>query len=377
MRAHTEGNAEDAYLHYFVVSENGQSLPLRLQDRTAEQTGEVQRQIIVFGRDNVSASVMLPHYTVEDCDPERQLFVDRRLLPNTESEFELTARLRDIAAAEPMQPVRYRWDFGNGEKAETTVPYATFDFGGRPQDTLFTQILIKCEAVAADGETVMGRTSLQLLNPAFEELAGKGLVRLSIAMNPRFPEMDARGLVKQTVRIWHHRPDPVKITRIIRVRNPMPDEAGQLSQPLADEIPPEEILGPHALIPPFGVLVVAELDSAGRDQAFFSIDYFLEGVSLEGWPAHGNFSILRPPPKPTPESSRPVMSKYMEAKIRRAMELTGKDTVTDEDIWRLEKEGAMADLREEDFPPPQEEPEPFRPDPPPVAPVPPASFENR
>jgi hypothetical protein len=373
VKAHTADHREDAYLHTFIASETGASVPLRLHDRSDEARGAVTREVIVFGRDNVATRAPLPPYTIKDCDAERLLTLSARMLPNREGELELAATIRDLAAAEPMAPVRYVWSFGDGATAETDVPVVAHDFGGRPQDTLYSHFVVTCEAFAADGERVVGRKSVQLLNPAFEELTTKQLVRLSTMMTPRFPEVDERGRVTQTVRVWHHRPDAVRLTRLVVVTNYLPDpDSGTRRAPTSEVVDPRRLLGADR-VPPAGITATLTLDPV-IDGDVFSRDVQIEGVSTEGWTAHGNFSLMRPPPRPTRENSRPVLSKYVEAKILRAIELTGKPYVTDEDIWSLEQQGLMDDLRPEDFPPPEPEPEPDRPPAGRAAPSPP---ENR
>jgi len=77
----------------------------------------------------------------------------------------------------------------------------------------------------------------------------------------------------------------------------------------------------------------------------FAITYSLEGTSADGHPARGTFSIMRPPPRPTKENSKPVEDPVLLAKIKRARELLHQEFVTDEDIFRLEREGRFADLK--------------------------------
>jgi len=370
VRAHTPSHADDALLHYMIVADNGASVPVRLQTRDDERTG-VQRQILVFGKNNAMTSVFLPDYVVKDCDAERQLFIKARLLANTEGHFEFTARIKDVAAAAPLRPTRWRWTFGDADPVETDVPFAAHDFETRPQDTLYAQLLVKCEAIADSGETVVGRTAVQLLNPAFEEFAVKRLVRLSALMNPRFPELGPTGVVEQEVRLWHHRSEPVRLTRVLVVMNPLPTSPSAARGPVVQEASPLSVLGTDVVPPGLGIRQKMRLDTTMFPE-LYSVDYLIEGVSAEGAQAHGNFSVMRPPARPTRDNSQPVLSAYMRAKILRARELLGKEFVTDEDIWTLEREGKLADLREQDFPPAPPEPEPVRP-PPGLAPrLPPA-----
>ena len=58
----------------------------------------------------------------------------------------------------------------------------------------------------------------------------------------------------------------------------------------------------------------------------------------------GSFSVMRPPPRPTADNSRPVVDPTLKAKILAAREILGKDTVNDEDLWELERQGRFASL---------------------------------
>ena len=57
--------------------------------------------------------------------------------------------------------------------------------------------------------------------------------------------------------------------------------------------------------------------------------------------ASGELSLLRPPPRPTKENSIPIADPAMQQKIRRAMAILHQDTVSQEDLFRLEREGRL------------------------------------
>jgi hypothetical protein len=359
VKAHTEGHAEDAYLRYVVSGEDGDRVPLYLRDRSDEARG-VQREVLVFGRGGVVTSVPLPAYEIRDCEVPAQLVIAHSMLANSETEFELQAKIT-TPSAKPVEVAYYRWDFGDGTQETSQIATVEHDFGGRPQDTMFSQDLITCTAMTADGVEITGRGSLQLMNVAFEELAERGVVRISSAMTPRFPEMDDRGVVRQKVHLWHFRPEAVQITRIVAVKNYLPSKTdGHTPEPHGEDLDPSVVLGGATSIPPGeGLMTQVELDPRG--EALSRIDFYIEGVSAEGMPAHGNFSVMRPPDRPTKDNSEPVVSEYMKAKIQRAQELLGQAYVTDEDIWMLERDGQMDDIKPEDYPQTGDEPEPTRP----------------
>jgi hypothetical protein len=58
----------------------------------------------------------------------------------------------------------------------------------------------------------------------------------------------------------------------------------------------------------------------------------------------GSFSVLRPPPRPSADTSTPVIDSRLVAKIQRARERLGKDVVSEEDLARLERQGEFRDL---------------------------------
>jgi hypothetical protein len=112
--------------------------------------------------------------------------------------------------------------------------------------------------------------------------------------------------------------------------------------------PPPEELGVSAAfgtttLPPAGIEAEFVLDT-NLDERVFSMEYVVEGHTEDGYRATGNFAIMRPPPKPTRETAALVRDAVLQAKILKTRELLGKDVVNDEDIWRLEKEGAFKDL---------------------------------
>jgi hypothetical protein len=67
----------------------------------------------------------------------------------------------------------------------------------------------------------------------------------------------------------------------------------------------------------------------------------VEGTSADGKTAIGEFSVMKPPPKPTRENSTPITDPKLLAKLQKALQILGTDTVSQEDIWRLEREGKL------------------------------------
>jgi hypothetical protein len=354
VRAHTPGGKEDAFLHYMIGTELGASVPLKVFESDESEGAAPPRVVRVFGRNNVAVEVPVPRITVKKCKPARRLHVVYRLTPNAVDELELFAKIIDVEAKTPMQPVSAKWTFGDGTSATSDGPLIVHDYSQRAQDTLYSQFLVTCEVTGADGEKLVGRTSIELLNPAFEHLAYKRVVLLFSASNPRFPQLDKDGVVRQRVHVWHRHREPVTITRVLR--------HAHAADQSVDDPPPEEV-SPMALfgtnvIGPGGVDANLELDAT-----WFSAEYTLEGTVPDGYVAGGAFAIMRPPDKPTKENNTPVVDPLLKAKILRARELLKQEFVTDDDLFRLEAQGKFDDIIQEhrDHPQPMGTPPPLPP----------------
>jgi len=347
VRAHTV-DGTDAFLHYVIDGQMGSSVPLRLW---LGEDGEVKGQhfVRVFGRTNTPVTVPLPQYKVLDCQPRRLVAVEPHLRANSWSDFDFvarvvtlpspTARIRAVGSPDKFVPHSFTWAFGDGETASTTTGVVSHNYEGRAQNSLYSYFTVAVE-VHGGAETIVGRASLSLINPAFESFAQKGIVQLLIALDPRFPEVGADGRVVQRVRLWHVHSVPVTLSRATVTRF-FETGAGQTKP---EEIDVGGLLG-AATIPPGkeGITTTVVLDTVA-DPGVFSVTYRLNGLSQDGHPVAGSFSVMRPPAKPTAENSRRVDDPVLKAKIVAARAILGKDVVTDEDIWALEREGLLSGL---------------------------------
>ncbi len=346
VRAHT-ANGTNEFLHTVIDGSMGAAVPVRL---SLGEDGNIvgQHSISVFGRTNMAVTVPLPKYRVKDCQPAQILLIEQRLRPNTNSDFDFHARVITLpprgheqrSAPEAYRAVSFAWTFGDGTSESTSAPLASHSFENRPQETLYSYFVVGVEARDQNGKKLAGRTAIPLINPAFEAFARKGIVQILMALEPRFPTLDAEGRVTQRVRLWHTRPDNVTIENAIRT-DYFESGAGQ-RQP--QRVEPAQLLG-TTTIPPgkAGIETTVVLDTEANP-GVFSITYQLIGKSSDGHPALGSFSVMKPPPKPTRENSDPVADPNLEAKIRAAREILHQDVVTDDDLWRLEREGKFANL---------------------------------
>ncbi len=348
VRAHTpDGN--DAFLHYTVGSGTGQRIPIRVW--LDEDGSYTLPTVTVFTKDNVATRVPVPAYTVKPCEPERLVHVLSRRLPNSEDDFEFFAKVVERPAVpgqpqgKPFAPVRYVWTFDN-EAPVVSGPIVSHTLvGDTGAERMYTQHLVRVDIYDASGRKETGRSSLQVLNTAFENFTKKGIVTLQAVGTPRFPVLDADGVVRQTFRLYHRFRGPVRIERVSAIR---------AFAPPSDAPPPPEQVDvatlPVALVPGGqGTEVQVSLDTKAEPDVV-SLTYALEGTSADGHPARGTFSVMRPPPRPTKETGTQITDPVLLAKVKRARELLGQPYVTDEDIFRLEREGKLADLKVQPVP---------------------------
>lgn len=339
--AHAEDPADDDHLHAVIDGVPGMSVPLVARRRSPDSPPP---QVIVFGRGETRVTADVPPFTVRDCPAPRTLAIAYRLALNTNAEFEFEARI-DAGAAAPFVAVEYEWDFGDGTSVTTTEPRAVHDYGQRPQVSVYSNQIVQVTARAAGGDAVIGRKTILFHNPQYANLEFAGVVTLVVELTPRFPTI-TDGQVVQGVRLWHHRPDPVRITRVRARRN----SSVPGSEPVVTEVPVESVLGTTS-IPPSGLDVRLTLDVAA-DPEVFSIDYLLDGVSAEGYPVESIFSVMKPP-TPTVDAHVRVEDPAMVERILLAQQLLGKDLVTEDELLALQRQGAF-----EGFKPVADDPEP-------------------
>jgi hypothetical protein len=272
--------------------------------------------------------------------------LEHRVRPNTWSEFEFHATVTTAVPSrierrpvEPFHPQVFRWAFGDGATLATADPHATHNFEARAQDRLYSQFLVTVEAVGRDGKVIRARRSLELLNPAFEALAYKGIVQLLVELNPRFPVLSEGGVVTQGVRLSHTQPAAVEITKV-RVVKQYVDGAGRAPTEFPDVT---SVLGATSVPAGHGLDLEVALDTRLEPETF-SRDYYLEGKTSDGRPVRGSFSVMKPPALPTKDRHDPIADPVLLAKVKIARAVLHRDYVTDEDLWSLERAGRFADL---------------------------------
>jgi hypothetical protein len=368
IKAHTP-DGSDPFLHYMVGAQFGQRVPLR--SWLPDDGEDVPKQVLVFGKNNVSTSAPLPKFLVRSCRPERMINLVPHLQANTFGDYVLEAKVVEVPpldpnakVAPPMKVQRYEWSFGDGEGTTTSTPFAEHSYESRRQDALYSHFLVQVTARGEGGESVTGRAALQLLNPAYEDLAGKGVVTLMVQLTPRFPELGADGMVHQRVRLFHFRDKPVYVQNAVVFRHRSGDPTGNVVPERED---PFALMGGNIVPPGHGLEFEARLDPK-KDGDVFSMEHVLEGKDSDGLPVRGAFSVMRPPDVPTKQNSMAVTDPALKQKILAARRILNKPYVTDEDLMQLERDGKFADLPP--LPPPAPSAEKPAPDPGPPPPGP-------
>lgn len=337
VRAHAVDPADAPELRIFIDGQPGTRVALR-PDAYLKPDGSPPKVTALLD-DHRQVSVEIPRFdVVESCRPARTLIVQSRAVPNLEDTWELWAHVVERSEhgapiASAFRPVRYHWQFDAGGSVDSESPIITRSFRDRPQTSLVSEVLITCTAHAPDGTTLVARHLLQFHNLAYETLARKGTIRLQVD-HAQFPEPNERGVVVWPVRIWHHYDAPVMISELWAVR------VDRSNRTLREErVDIKRVLG-TARVPPTGIDATVQLDTRAEPDVAY-VMYRVIGRADDGVPAAGGFSVMRPTDPPTREHHVPVNDPQLVAKIVTAQRILGRSSVTDEDLWRLEREGKL------------------------------------
>jgi len=292
--------------------------------------------ITVFTRDGISTTTDVPRYRVKDCRPERTLLISYSAKANTVDELDFTAQLIESKAGEKsFRPARYVWDFGDDVTRTTTEHFISHSYARRKQLGMYSQYLVQVEAQSQSGGSVLGRLSVEFLNLAYQDLEKFGVVSLVAQGSPRFPLLANDGVVRQKFDIWHYYREPVEIHRIsllgLDTEGRRFTSGGELDLALLSQTE----IG-------VGETIEVELSfDTTKHSDTLALIYKFEGTSADGKPAVGEVSVMKPPPKPTRQNSMPVHDPALTSKIQKALKLLGRDTVSQEDLWQLEREGKL------------------------------------
>jgi hypothetical protein len=337
IRARAPDERDEPYLQYQVAGQPGPQAVVRYWKGAPPPVAQV------VSRAGVVSTAPVPDVRFKECAAPRIVLVSSRTMENTEAGMLFAARVRAGAPAEgapsdPFEPVLYRWNFGDGETAETREPWVEHSYEWRTQDRLYTTYLVEVEVVSTKGEIERGRHVVEHFNAEYANLAWYGVVVPRWAFTPRFAVLGPDGIARVSVLLWHNQPEPIQLTRI-EITREVEGEGEPAAAPRT--VAPREIFGSDRL-PPKGLEVDLALD-VGAEPRGLADHYEVFGQTVDGLPAHVRFSLMRPDPPLDRESAMPV-DEVSAARIHRAQEVLGKARVTEEEIWRVEQSGGMDDL---------------------------------
>ena len=133
----------------------------------------------------------IPAFTVKDCTAPHTLAVSYGLSLNTTAEFVFDARITSAASSSPFLATSYFWEFGDGSSTTTTEPHAVHDYGKRPQEAVYSNLLVQVTALSADDHLVARRDEGQREAPRRVE---RCLVGQAVADGRELEQRDGPGV---------------------------------------------------------------------------------------------------------------------------------------------------------------------------------------
>jgi hypothetical protein len=206
----------------------------------------------------------------------------------------LTARLTEqqapggtSASAEPLVPVTYEWDFGDG--TTRTTPDATLEhsYEGRDQTVVQSSFLVTVKVRDAHGNEAKGSRSLWLPNLAFAPLVTKGRVVVSVGVQDANPAT----ATPEVIWLYHGYPKAVHLERVSLRETVLDPAATSERETFRREYQPTEFLG-FSELPPRQSLTTRDLgDFQPTDSAAVRIVEVV-GRTADDKPARAVFTLL-------------------------------------------------------------------------------------
>jgi hypothetical protein len=338
VKAHTT-DGTDAFLHVVVLGQgSGSSVPVR---GVLDKHGvAVFPEIRVFGKDGVVTEAKLPPFRVHSCPARRNLIVSFQKMPNTLAGYRLYGSVVEHERNESERSnrprlVSYEWDFGDGERLDDSAPYAEHHFSRIDPNKRYSSFVVKLSATDERGEKLIGSTTLELENDAFEALRVKNVVQLFYSMEPRYAVLGADGVVRQHFHVFHRYSQAIELTNL---------RLSWLGEDKTENLPPQVLLGTDNIPPGPGIdfeLAVSRSDHP----KFYGLNVTLEGFSQDGHAASGLVSLMKPGENPSRAQHVAVTDPNITARILRARQLLKQEFVSDEDLSNLEQQGKFDDLQ--------------------------------
>jgi hypothetical protein len=297
VKAHT-GNGTDAFLTT-TMRDPGSPAFLMGRERIPFRLNEpIERPIRVTVEGNMtSKTIELPAIRVKDCVAPRQVLVHVQRTMAAMDRVTLRAELLEhppagaTEAFQPLVPASYEWDFGDGQKQQTTTASTEHSYENREQNVRQSSFVATVTVKDGQGRAAQGATAIAFPNGAFARLRFKNEVVISIGVK----EADPATKTHEQIWLYHGYDKPVRIEDATLIELVRGDD-GTIKETLRRPYSAEKLLGLSEL-PPGKSSTIRDLTDLQpvAPEAVRHVE--LRGRSQDGKEASGAFTLL--PPKPT------------------------------------------------------------------------------
>lgn len=335
VEAHAQ-TGDDGAMRTVVGTSLGKVAPVRLW---LDENGRSELpEVRVFGAKGASAGRLIPHVQVDRCPDQVLAFVEALPLRNAPDQRRLRVSVRGKNAEAGAPTVKsVRWELGDGTVVQGGAELV-HEFGAAPRGDVYPTYVVKAHVELASGKTVLGATSVEVLDrAAYERRQGRALV--VVKPLDRFPVQE-KGATTYTQRFRVDNREECAITiDDVEVDTSVDGDQGE---PVRTHASPSTVLSAVTLAPRSEVTITMRVDPE-QPAGLVYRSYALKGRAGDGRPAEGAFTVMAPAGKPSASNTTPI-SPALEARVKLARRLLGKDLVTRADIASLEKEQRFAGL---------------------------------
>lgn len=336
VRAHG-ADGDGPYLRYAIGAHNGDAVPLRVWDDGV--ANHDWPKVYVYGRDGAVTMADVPRFKVRACTEHARVAIEQHAVANAWGEYRFVAKL-PLVAHDGAHPIReFVWELGDGTRQTTRGPSVSHSYARRKQETLVSSFVVSVRVLREGADALAGRTALELHNEAFRALHVEGVAMIMPSFTPRIPTPDGAGVVRQTVQLTVAGETPVAVRRV--TISELSDD-GTLGEPV--DVDPVTAFGARMIEPGPGLSFLVSFDPHAHRDAL-ALHYTVQGVTSEGVPAYGSFSVMRPTPRLAPDRGEAIVDPALAQKIQRAQEVLGKSEITESELARLDEDGSLGDGR--------------------------------
>jgi len=203
------------------------------QGRTDHRTRKIR--VVDCGEIYESVEVKVEHLAADRVAFTAQ---PRFAAPRPRSRAEGEARLEELKRYVPPIVSSYHWDFGDGETADTTEPYAEHDYSDRDQrSSVNASYVVNVTVATENGHRINGGASVTLTNVYAQNRIERGVIVPSVSIRQVSAEEGGPPQPRLTVRNLEDRPFDVQ--RIVLHKIPCDPNADASDT----EVSPETFLG--------------------------------------------------------------------------------------------------------------------------------------